>query len=525
MSDGVIENTNIYNASYGGAAVVIKEGAHFEMSGGAIRNNSNYTYGQTYGSGGVALTAWNTKRSTMNMSGGTISGNYSYDGGGIFMTGSSELHMTGGSIEGNTASHFGGGICVSGLWASGYGTSKPTDNDSFIFEGGNVSNNAARTGGGIYVNSNGTYLKGGYIENNSASNHGGGVYLSTYPYVLHVSKAVITDNHAKVIGGGIWSCPTGDVEFEVTDGVAVYNNTAAQAGDDLVMQGSGWIFSSTTLTLPDRMLGGGEASWYKDGATTAGDLGSGRSNVPRFDADNPGDALHFDKFTRAAALKVVTTEEAIERANEEATLFIRNNTAARGGGIGTNGGVTLAKMGTKDWSLVAEKKWDGVDDYEDKEVRVFLKIGDQILDSVVLNKDNGWKASFNGLPDPSTLKDKYVTVVEGEMVTLEDGTVVFRETSQYNVGYMRVVMEDDSVIYVLVTNSPIPEEEEPKEIVLGDYTPATVESEIKTADTGTVKVATGVPTGDNSDMAIYLMIMIAAAIMLYVIGIRKRSSR
>ena len=546
MSDGVIENTTIRNGDYGTAAVVIQEGAHFDMRGGAIRDNKNYTYGRNHG-GGVVLSAWNTEQSTMNLSDGIISNNEAYYGGGIYMTGSSKLIMTGGSVDGNKARDIGGGICVGGVWARKDSKDTFVPNDEMIMNGGNITNNTARLGGGLYVNTDRAYLNAGYIENNYASGHGGGVYLSQYPEVLHVNKAVITENTARVIGGGIWSCPTGDVEFEVTDGVAIYSNNAAQAGDDLVMQGSGWFFSETTLTLPDRMLGGGAVEWYKDSSTYAGPLGSGRSNVPRFDPENPGSAVHLKGYTGAAALKVVTTEDAINRANEEATLFIRYNNAARGGGIGTNGGVTLAKTGTKDWKLVAEKKWEDIEGTDDKEVKVFLKIGGQILDSITLNKDNEWKGEFNGLPDPSSLTDENITIVEGEMVEDENGNLVFKETSQYSVRYERVVMADDSVIYVLVTNSPLPPEEpeeeetvteeateveetvEDKNVVEDDSdevksvykTPEkTEEAVIKSADSREVKTvkqvkaakSSGVPTGDSSKVFVYIIaLMIAAA--------------
>ena len=544
MSDGVIENTTI-RGGYGTAAVVVQDGAHFEMSGGEIRNNTNYSNG-THNGGGVVLSAWNKEQSTMNLSGGKIHNNTAHNGGGIYLTGSSKLNMTGGAIEDNTARNNGGGICVAGLWASKDSEKTFTPNDEFIMNGGSISNNRARLGGGMYVNTDRAYLNAGYIENNTASTQGGGIYLSQYPEILHIKKAVITENTARLIGGGIWSCPTGDVEFKVTDGVAIYNNEAADAGDDMVMQGSGWFFSESTLTLPDRMLGGGAVSWYKDGATYAGALGSGRGNIPRFDPENPGKEVHLKGYTGAAALKTITSEEAIKRANEEATLFIRYNTAARGGGIGTNGGVTLPTMDYKDWKLVAEKKWEDVEDTEDKEVKVFLKIGDQILDSIILNKDNEWKGEFTGLPDPASLEDKLITIVEGEMVTDEDGNEVFKETSQYVVRYERIVTEDDGVIYVLVTNSPLPPEEpetpdepeepdtpeEPEETtvevappevkednaVKEAYTPAETaeisaeKEEVKIAATSvkSVKTSKGVPTGDSNDITLYIAVMLIA---------------
>lgn len=528
MSGGVVENTVINSGGSGTAAVVVDEKAHFEMSGGEIRNNINKTGGISNG-GGVVLYAWGSPQSTMNMTGGKIIGNESENGGGIYMTGSAKLNMTGGSVDGNKARNIGGGICVSGInGISG-------QNSEFIFNGGSISNNRARTAGGIYVNTDTAYLKKGYIEGNRASMLGGGVYVSIAPRVLHVEKAVITENES-YIGGGLWACPTGNIHLKVTDGVAVYNNSARDAGDDVVNISRNSIYAST-LTIPDRMLGGGAIKWYTDGSLLYSDYGFARSGSVRFDEENPGEELHFENQYGAVALKAVTTDAAITRANEEATLFIRNNYGWRGGGIGTNGDLTLANMDYKDWKLVAEKKWEDIEDTDDKEVKVYLKIGDRILDYITLNKDNGWKGEFTGLPDPSTLTDQNVTIVEGEMIVDENGNEVFVETSQYTVRYERVVMDDDSVIYVKVINSPLPPEEEivipPPEIpeeneVRGAY----VDERIQSAEEPVVKAAVkevtetskGVPTGDSSEVYVYMMILLfAGAVMAAMTARRHRS--
>ena len=468
MSGGVVENTESYQGTYGTAAIVVKEKAHFEMSGGEIRNNINYSSDLNHG-GGVILAAWSPQLSTMNLSGGKITNNQSNNGGGIYITGSSKLHMTGGEVSNNKATGnykgvgMGGGICVSGRWQGTDGI-----NDEFIMDGGSVSGNAARTGGGIYVNSIGTYLNAGLIENNKASNNGGGVYLSVVPQILHISKAVITENTAYSIGGGVWSCPTGTVEFEVTNGVAIYDNNARGAGDDFNMQASGFLGSSSKLTLPDRMLGGGAVSWHKDGATYPGEYGDANPNVPRFDPDNPGKALHYNGHRYAATIKAVASDAAIKRANEEATLFIRGNSAVRGGGIGTNGGVSLPDMNYKEWKLLVEKKWKEIAEEDQKEVKVFLKIDDEILDGVTLNADNEWKGEFTQLPDQDTIKGKDISVVEGEMVTDDEGVTKFVEEEVYAVDYEKVISEEEQTTYITVTNYPKPPVRITKKALGGD---------------------------------------------------------
>lgn len=548
MSDGVIENTRITNGGYGTAAVVVQERSHFNMSGGEIRNNYNSTT-DTFAGGGVVLSAWSNDFSTMTLSGGKIKDNTSTRyGGGIFMTGASKLHMTGGSIEGNYAGQMGGGVCVSGLAA----TAKYGQNE-FIMDGGSVSYNRARTGGGIYVNSDAVHLNAGLMEGNVASMLGGAVYVSEVPRVLYVSKAIVTDNTA-YLGGGLWACPTGSIHLKVTDGLAIYGNTATAAGDDVVNINH-YNGSYSKLSMPDRMLGGGAVTWYQDGKIRSAysDYGIADTSVARFDPEDPGEAEHFNETEGGRggshALKAVVSDPSIERAYEEATLIIRNNSARYGGGMGTNGDITLARMDYKDWRLIAEKKWEDVEDTEDKEVRVFLKIGDQVLDSVVLSKDNDWKAAFNELPDPTTLGTDLITVVEGEMVTGPDGAETFVETDKYIVSYERLVDEDGAEIYVTVTNRPLPpapptsptppvpptppeepetpdtpEYEEPdvpeveeEEEVLGDFEDdreaedSEDKNDEKTPD-GEKSVETrsgGVQTGDSSQIAFYLIMLVA----------------
>lgn len=101
-----------------------------------------------------------------------------------------------------------------------------------------------------------------------------------------------------------------------------------------------------TLTLPNRMLGGGVVEWYQDGQVLEGMVGEAAPDASRYDPANPGPI--FDDVKQKSgrfALKAVTSDTAIKRAYEEATLFICKNTAAHGGGIGTNGGISMPNYG------------------------------------------------------------------------------------------------------------------------------------------------------------------------------------
>lgn len=541
MSDGVIENTiSGESYTYSCAPVLIRDGGHFDLSGGVIRNNK-CLYGKassssTYRNGGgvTVLSTSSTNPATMHMSGGRITGNEAHHGGGIYTEGTARIHMTGGSIDNNTARRIGGGVCVAGLGGEKY--------NEFVMDGGSVSYNRSANGGGFYVNSDRVFLNAGYIENNvvkyingdTSTGHGGGVYVSAVPRVLYINKAVITDNQAvsysffisgtSGLGGGLWACPTGTINLLVTDGVAIYGNQAvgsSTAGDDVVKVSLGY---NSYITLPDRMLGGGQVIWHKDGGVYNGSVGSANSSIPRFDPDNPGDPIVFNNQYNSVAAKAIVSDEAIARANKEATLFIRGNIANHGGGIGTNGDLTLKSMDYKEWQLIVEKKWEDIPEEEWKDVQVFLKIGDEILDSVTLGRENNWKAVFTGLPDPSSLNGE-ISVVEGEFVELADGTIGFCETDRYDVSYKKAIDEDEYTICLTVINRPIPEippeippetPSDEKTEVLGAYEEPISHRAIK-------KRMMGVASGDSGYAACWLLILLAAGLVF--ITRRRRNAR
>lgn len=469
MSGGIIKKMTA--DSWYVAPVFVSSGAAFNMSGGSIENNEN-EYNGVGSAGAVLLFVWNDNPiATMNMSGGKIANNKASNGGGVFMTGHTRFTMTGGSIENNNAKNGqGGGVCVaanSGVWVP--------DDTIFILDGGTIKNNVARNGGGVYVNSDGVHLKSGYIEGNKAmptssdswSGHGGGVYISEYPRVLKVNNTIVTENiamgnileHSHGMGGGLWACPTGSIELKVTNGIAVFNNKAINAnsaGDDVVNVRWDGSLIHGTLTLPGRMLGGGVVKWYKDGGILQGHVGESDPSVPRFDSSNPGDPVIVKNSASSNSLKAITSPEAIARAYEEATVFIRNNTASHGGGIGTNGDISMPNLNYPDWTLKIKKIWDdGIPKESQSEIEVFLKINGRTLDSVKLNQANDWKAEFKELPDPATLKGKTIDVIEGVSVVQSDGTTVVKETNQWQVTYDKIKNENYT-IEINVKNNSIP---------------------------------------------------------------------
>lgn len=515
MAGGEIRNARIYTACSAGVRVCCN--GTFTMDGGSIhdlKNERNYDaapvllYSNT--------NSWGNGAATFIMNDGTIENNTSYRGGGVFVAGKdytyrAKMIMNGGKIWNNVCSGFtsggndvaqgagggvyveqnasfvmndgeisgntvytgqGGGVCAACGWEGIAGTPGWTLDlfskyypAEFVMNGGTISGNTAKMsnvlygdngcGGGIYVASHKVQLNAGKIENNIAEKQGGGVYVGAVPYILKIHNAVVKENHATVLGGGLWACPTGDVELFVTNGAALFDNTADGAGDDLV---SVKVESKHhEVTLADRILGGGQVFWYQDGGVDNSSVLGTADETARYDANSGAEPLNpVSENAKSLALKAGVSDGAKEAANQAATLVIQGNTSQRGGGIGTNGGVIL---GEKDYeyTLTVKKEWsDLTEDTLKTSVTVYLKVGDIVLDPVELNEENQWTASFEGLPDPDTLEESLTYAVIENPVP-ENFEPVYSETE---------IDKDNRMISVTVNNKYTP----PAEVKTGDLT-------------------------------------------------------
>lgn len=171
-------------AEHQGGGVYNSNSGDFTMSGGTISGNKiDATVADDYGGGGVytagAVTmsgdstiSGNTANSCFGggvcvsingdftMNSGTISGNTSNYGGGVYVSGGT-FNMTNGTIGGaNEATNGGGGVCV------GSGT-----NTEFTMSGGTISHNISRHGGGVNMTDGKMTLNGtvNITENKSSS--------------------------------------------------------------------------------------------------------------------------------------------------------------------------------------------------------------------------------------------------------------------------------------------------------------------------------------------------------------------
>lgn len=440
IKGGTIQNNRVLGVdnATSSAGILLYGNASGQMSGGTIANNAAIR--------GSAMTLYNLNedvRTQFVISGGTITNNICKKNGNdtasgaIYVYGCSDLTMTGGTISKNTGES-GGAVTVLDpgvLTGSGDDVFKT----AFTMNGGTISNNAAITGGGVYSFSNYVNLNSGEIIDNSASYMGGGVYSEgndkNYS-TLHVKNAIISENSATDQGGGLWFCATGDGKVYVNNGAAIYKNTASGAGDDVVGAKS---FFDNSITLANRVLGGGKVQWYNDGAVYMGVasainfLPTTNEDVPRYDVSTSSSRI-VNNETDNLAVKSVVDDSSIELAKSKANLTISGNTATYGGGIGANGGVII---GTDEESLKeikVTKKWEdnaNIENIRPESVIVNLMVktdkGVFKIDSIVLSEENNWCGVFENLPSMYDYETEYI--VEEEQIERYKATIEWDESS------------------------------------------------------------------------------------------------
>ena len=247
--------------------------------------------------------------STINITGGIISGCEGRWGGGLYATNSSKITITGGTISGCTAAENGGGlyatnsstITISDGTISGCtglrGGGLYADNSTVTITGGTISrcevgaggglfatNSSKITirggtisecsttldsgkGGGLYAENSTLTISGGTIENNKAA-RGGGVALtdSTVTDEEPIRNWMVVGNKAYKTGGGIWLGEK--VKWDISDRTKqIYNNQAIEQGADIFLEGG-----TSAIKLPNAANMGAKYhdsginidNWYND---------------------------------------------------------------------------------------------------------------------------------------------------------------------------------------------------------------------------------------------------------------------
>lgn len=226
------------NKALSGAGIYASS-TKIEMTGGVISGNEATAYsdptinsnsGPYIGGGAIYLAegsgfSMRGKNSFVSNNSAPQANGYSDGGGAIYARHYTEIIINGGYITSNTTG--GGGGAIRTMYKHEGGNCI-----SVIINGGYICGNFCQyaEGGGISIHKNTSgYVYGGYINNNATGTErdwgGGGIFNAEGSY-LELKNVLITENHAMGLGGGIGGCSTGDIHLAVTEGGALFDNTA-----------------------------------------------------------------------------------------------------------------------------------------------------------------------------------------------------------------------------------------------------------------------------------------------------------
>lgn len=362
-----ISNNKFVENGYVGLGGAIYCSGTLTMNGGLIQ------YCEAQCGGGVYV-----ENGSFYLNGGTIDHCYARDGvsysyrvsnyhknagGGVYVGDNSTMVMSGGTVSNNQSSREGGGISLGWLNRS--------DNagiDSYIttftMNGGTITGNyAVSTGGGLNITAGRqAFVNAGYITSNTALGReyqdeskwfvqgqkyayvfsGGGIYIdaaqwSDYSSERHdgvpgkavINRVLVTDNTATSYGGGVAACGT-SINFvygeaDSNNGTAIYGNTANSSSYSKEL-----YVEDGDLELGAYVLGGEKYNWSNKSVY----YGIGYSN------------------------SLTDTSTAIKKAEGLATVFIKNNTAYLGGGIGCNGLIEIGGEKEESTYINIKKVWE-----------------------------------------------------------------------------------------------------------------------------------------------------------------------
>ena len=163
-----------------------------DLNGQTIDGTNNDSGPVLYVKGNLTLT--DTSAGGAGKITGGKTGSENGKGGGVFVNGDyvngtivpSSFTMKGGNITGNDTSGKGDSSAGGGVYVF---------QGSFTMEGGAITENTAKSGGGVFVDSNSSFIMtGGSISENISPDKGGGVCVSSKTLTVG-GTAAITDNH------------------------------------------------------------------------------------------------------------------------------------------------------------------------------------------------------------------------------------------------------------------------------------------------------------------------------------------
>ena len=264
MYGGTIKN----NTALNGGAFASATGGTVNLAGGTISGNKATMDNKDAGGGAIYMRGCGTITISGNAQ---LTGNSSSLDGGAILMGWGTITISGNAkLTNNTASRWGGAICqrtddnrqstinMTGGEISGNKASKEggavhvvDKNCTFNLSGGKITGNTSVDGGAIYLNQEPSKLNmtGGEISGNTATGNGGGVYIYRSGSVCNLSNGKIEKNTANGSGGGIYINPNNG-KLNISGTPVVTGNTVSGKANNV------YLPSGKTLTISGTMSSG-----------------------------------------------------------------------------------------------------------------------------------------------------------------------------------------------------------------------------------------------------------------------------
>ena len=289
----------------GNGGIVDVEGSYSQLTvaEGATLRNSTVT-----GNGGAIYAAAST---TVNLSGGSITGNNAANGGAVYALGT--VNVTGSDISDNEASGQGGGLYVG-------------ETGAMTMSGGNIggesSANTAAQGAGMYLAGTGRFT-GGTIAYNEANTAGGGVYATAD---VTLSGATLSNNSAGNTttagnGGGMYMSSG---KLTVSTGT-IRANSANAVGDEGGLGGGMYVGNGASIAMTGGNIGTSENA--NTAASGAGVYLAADSGASTF----TGGTIAYNAATKAGGGLYTAVDVELSGVN------VANNGANNGAGVYVNG--------------------------------------------------------------------------------------------------------------------------------------------------------------------------------------------
>ena len=259
--DGATISSNVANRAGGGLELNarIDQTASVNLANVTLDNNALPTASAAPGNGGGLHVSG---PGTVDITGGTASGNTAAAEGGGLWNGSGTMTISGTTIVGNVASGAADNEGGGGIFNAGGALVINTSSGAVTIES-NVADGTSGNGGGIMIDGGSASLDGATVQLNQANRAGAGIELNAR---VDTSASVIIANSslsgnvtptgtaAPGNGGALHVSGQGTVNI---DGSSITSNTAAAEGGGL-WNGSGTMTITTSSILDNDALGDGD---------------------------------------------------------------------------------------------------------------------------------------------------------------------------------------------------------------------------------------------------------------------------